>query len=151
MLLMKVSDETPAHNVSSRNPGSFLRTIALPVYEVLAAPSTSARADDAAHSIDESPVKEARGGWGWGWSSRYQRALADRLDFGHMECRVHPHRPRELEPDSHRADDLLDGEGPDKLGSQLVGFHTQREVTGGEPNLLTHLVLWSLRAPTVGC
>ena len=149
MLLVKVSDETPVHNVLSRNPGSFLRTVALPVDEVLAAASTSARADDAAHSIDESPFNEAREGWGW--SSRHQRALADRLDLGHMECWVHPHRLRELEPDCHRADDLLDGEGPDKLGSQLVEFHTQRKVTGEEPNLLAHLVLWSLRAMTVGC
>ena len=62
MLLVKVLDETPVHNVLSRNPGSFLRTIALPVDEVLAAPSTSARADDAAHSIDESPFTVAGGG-----------------------------------------------------------------------------------------
>ena len=40
MLLGKVLDETPVHNVLSRNPGSFLRTVALPVDEVLAAPST---------------------------------------------------------------------------------------------------------------
>ena len=64
MLLVKVLDETPTHNVSSRNPGSFLRPIALPVYEVLTTPSTSAGADDAAHSIDETPVNETRGGWG---------------------------------------------------------------------------------------
>ena len=62
MLLVKVSDETLVHNVLSRNPGSFLWTVALPVNEVLAAPSTSVRADDAAHSIDESPFNEARGG-----------------------------------------------------------------------------------------
>lgn len=48
MLLVKVLDGTQVHNVLSRNPGFFLRTIALPVDEVLAAA-------DVAHSIGHSP------------------------------------------------------------------------------------------------
>lgn len=78
-------------------------------------------------------------------------ALADWLDLGHMESRLHPHGPGELEPDCHRIDDLFNGEGSNEFGSQFVRLYLQRKVVGGESDFLAHLILWSLRATMVGC
>lgn len=67
MLLVKISNETQVHNVSSRNPGSFLWTVDLPVEEALGTSTMLAGADNVAHSIGESLINEGR----WEWSSTH--------------------------------------------------------------------------------
>lgn len=122
---MKVSE---THNVLSRNAGSFLQSIALPVDNVLAASTTLARVDDAAHSIGESPVKR-RGGGGGGTTVTSGLLLTGlTLDARNIRC-THIARGNL----SQTATDLMTfsmAKGQTNLGASLLDFHLQRKITG---------------------
>ena len=135
---MKVMDETFIHIVSSRNPRPCFRPIAFPVNQVLESPSTPTRANDTVYRIRESSTHEARGGWRR--SRRHERTLSHGLNLGDVERRVYPHGPGKLKSDRHRTEDFLDDERTNKPGGQLVGFHVQRKVLGGQPDLLALLI-----------
>lgn len=47
------------------------------------------------------------------------------LDLRDIECMVDSQGVKKSQPHRHWADNLLNSEGTDKLGSKLPGFHTK--------------------------
>ena len=146
--LMEVSDEGVVHDVPSRDPGPFFRAVTLPVHQVLESPPTPARLQEATDSVGGTSIDEARRRWRR--RDRNQGALLDRFNLGHVKRGMNPHGPREFKPHCHRVDDLLDLERADEVRSQFLGFHPEGKITGGEPNLLTRLVVRVLGAVAIG-
>lgn len=59
-----------------------------------------------------------------------QGTLMHRLHLGHVEGRVDPHGPRELEPHCRWTDDPQDEKRTHKLWHQLPGLNLKRQVPG---------------------
>ena len=120
MQTVKVRNELRIHNEPSRHPGTLLRTLPL-IHKILHPTSTAARAKEAPDRVHRTAINELRRrGRQHG---RNQRTLLDWLDPGDMERRVDPQGPGK--PKTYRlwVDDVSDGEGPNKLGSQLEVLH----------------------------
>ncbi len=83
---MELIDESSVQNVASRNPASFLRTITLPVYQVLVTSAPTPHINEQPHrigcrSLDESGRR--RGG-----DQGLDGGAKDGVDLGNMENRV---------------------------------------------------------------
>jgi hypothetical protein len=128
MQTVEVGDECPVHNPTGWHPGSLLRSIALPVDEILEAPTSPSGPKQASNGVHQPTVNEARRRR----RKRHgdQRAFMRRLDFRNMESRVHPHGGWQLEPDCGWADDPLDRERAEESRCQFTRFHPQWEILG---------------------
>jgi len=92
--------QRPVREGGTRNPGTFLRTAAHPVDEVLI-PSTT---PTGGHDPLDLTSQVVEGGWR-GFGRRAKRAREDGLDLRDMEGRVGPGMGRETEADGRRAED----------------------------------------------
>lgn len=118
MKTVEVRDEGGVYNPPSRNPHPLLRTIALPIYQVLETPASTSGFEQAMHGVDWAPLNKARRRRRC--SIRNQRTFMDRLKFGDMECWVNLHRPGQSEPDSRWVDHLQNGKRANVTGRQLT-------------------------------
>lgn len=112
MAVKEVLHESGIHNVTGRNPLSLLRTVSLPVHQVLATTATVMNRQEPLHRIHWTANDEP-GGW-WGSWGRDQGTL-HRFDQGHMKS-------RDLGSLRHTAAGLTTwkiGKGPRKWGANL--------------------------------
>ena len=79
----EVSDEGGIQDVTRRPPAPLLRTVALPVHEVLEAPTPPTHVQQPPHRVDLRALDDARRGGRW--RVRDQGAGYDGLDTGDME------------------------------------------------------------------
>ncbi len=86
MTPMELVDESAIQNVASRNPASLLRTITLPVYQVLVASTPTPHINKSPYRIGRRPLDESgrRGGRGLGLKGRAN----DGFDLRYMKNRV---------------------------------------------------------------
>lgn len=148
MLLEEVGYEIGFDDVAGRDPGPLLWTVSFLVLQVLETPASAVGADKTTHREHWTTINHTgRRRW---WCSRDKRAVVDRLYLGDMEGRVDPHGVGERETDCHRVDNPVNSERPHELQGHLLGVHPQRNVLGGEPNLLASPVGRCWHAPTVG-
>ncbi len=83
---MELVDESAIQNVASRNPASLLRTITLPVYQVLVTSTPTPHINKSSYRIGRRPLDESgrRGGRGLGLKGRAN----DGFDLRYMKNRV---------------------------------------------------------------
>src|SRR4029434_2295823 len=103
------------------HPRPLLRTVPLPVHQVLVTATAAANCQKAFDrvywtSIDDPGRRRRLGGWD-------QRALQSRLDSGEVEGGMHRHRPGKLESYRSGVDDPRDGERANESGGQLAGLY----------------------------
>ena len=67
----------------------------------------------------------------------YEQTLSNRFEARNMEHRMDPLRTRQAEAYSCRVDDPGHREGTHEPQGQFPGFHSQWQVSGGKPDLLT--------------
>ncbi len=86
MTPMELVDESAIQNVASRNPASLLRTITLPVYQVLVTSTPTPHINKSPYPICRRPLDESgrRGGRGLGLKGRAN----DGFDLRYMKNRV---------------------------------------------------------------
>ncbi len=86
MTPMELVDESAIQNVASRKPASLLRTITLPVYQVLVASTPTPHINKSPYHIGRRPLDESgrRGGRGLGLKGRAN----DGFDLRYMKNRV---------------------------------------------------------------
>ncbi len=92
MTPMELVDESAIQNVASRNPASLLRTITLPVYQVLVTSTPTPHINKSPYRIGRRPLDESgrRGGRGLGlkgkandgFDLRYMKNLVNVLKRG---------------------------------------------------------------------
>lgn len=110
--------ELPQHvlikDVSLRYPGAFLRTIALPVDQILEAPAPATGIHDAADGVDplttEEPGRRGRD------RRRTQGTGGNRLNLGHMKNIMDMHVTGKPEANGDRVDYGVNLEGSDERG-----------------------------------
>ena len=132
---VEVRDETDVHDEASRDPGPLLRTIPLPVHQILDPTSMAEESPDSKH---RTAVDELRGGRGR--NGRSQRTLLDGFDPGDMESWVDPHGTRKLKASRLWVYDAGYGKWSYELGGQLATLHFKGQVTGGGSGLLAKLI-----------
>ena len=135
---LEVRDETGVHDEGSRDPGELLRTVPLPIHQILDPMSTAAGAEETPDSKHRTSVGELRGRRGRNRMS--QRTFLDRFDHGDMESWVDPHGTRKLKAYRLWVYDVGYGKWSYELGGQLATLHFKGQVTGGEPDLLAKLI-----------
>ena len=91
---VEVRDKAGVHDEASWDPGALLRTVPLPVHQILDPTSTAAGAEETPDGEHRTPVDELRGRRGR--KGRSQRAFLDGFDPGDMEGWVDPHGTRKL-------------------------------------------------------
>ena len=149
MVTVELPQKSGVHDEFPGNPTALLRSIALPVHEVLESAATASHSEKPPHSPLRMPINHLR--WWRSRRRRHQRARGDRFYLGDVENRMDPlHGGGESETYGNRIDNVLNRERSKEPRRQLPGFHLQRKVRGGEIHLLTHFVLRGLGAPTVG-
>ena len=121
---VEVRDKAGVHDEASWDPGALLRTVPLPVHQILDPTSTAAGAEETPDGEHRTPVDELRGRRGR--NGRSQRALLDRFDPGDMEGGMDPHGARKLKAYRHRVYDADYGKKSNELGSQLATLHLER-------------------------
>lgn len=82
-----------AHDEPSRDPIAFLRTISLPVYQILNSSFSMLRVEKLLHSIYRTSIDQLRGRR----RGQQQWTHLDRLDVQHVKGRVNAHGSGELE------------------------------------------------------
>ena len=88
---VELPDERSIQNMPCGDPGPLLRTIPLPVHQVLETPSPATGTKEAMDGIGRAPIDDA--GWRWRRGSGDQGALMDGFDLGDVESGVDPHGP----------------------------------------------------------
>ena len=150
MLTVKVFDERGVNNVPGRDPAPLLGAVALPVHQVLVAPTPTADVEQAANCVNLRPINESGGWWGFGAGVGTRTATPEGLDTGHMEGGVDAAEGRrEVQANRRGVDHLGDGVGADEAWVQFWGSHLQRKVTRGKPHPLPLGVVGSFDAATV--
>ena len=130
------------------NPGPFLRTIALPIHEVLDPTTTATDVQQPPDRVGWVIIDDPRGRRSR--SRQRQRTVRDGLEQGHVEGGVHPKGGRELQTDSTRVNNRVNLEGSNKTGGKLLGFHSEWEVFSRQPNPLPGGVKRSRDTAAVG-
>ena len=118
---MEVPDKVRAEDPASRNPGTFLRAVPLPVYQVLEAASPTTNVKETPDGVHRAAVHHP--GRRRGKDRGGQIALHDWLNLGHMEGGVDAHRCGKFQADCTRVDDPVDDEGPNEARSEFPGLH----------------------------
>lgn len=149
MSLVELLDQVFVQDVPRWHPRSLLRTITLPVDEVLQAPSLPTGMDQAADSEGRTTIDQARRRRRRSNIWR-QAAFMYGLDSEHVECGMDSHATRKRQPHGRRVDDFLNGERTHKLRGEFSVLKAKREIFRRQPNSLTHLVCRSWGATTVG-
>lgn len=118
VLMMEVRNQGLVHNPPGRNPRSLLRTISLPVHQVLEASAPSSGTKQSSDGVHWASIHNTRGRrW---WYLRNQRAFMNWFEPGNVERRMYPHGPWQLESDCRWVDDSLNGKWTDEPGCQLA-------------------------------
>ncbi len=86
MTLMELINESAVQNVASWNPASLLRTITLPVYQLLITPAPTPHINEPPHRIGWQPLNESGGRSGR--DQGLKGGAKDGLYLGNMENRV---------------------------------------------------------------
>ncbi len=86
MTLMELINESAVQNVASWNPASLLRTITLPVYQLLITPAPTPHINEPPHRIGWQPLNESGGRRGR--DQGLKGGANDGLYLGNMENRV---------------------------------------------------------------
>lgn len=111
----------PIEGLNSTFPTPLLRTISLPVHEVLetltSPPDIQKPTDREGRSVIDDP------GWRRGTARGGQSAVHHRLELRDVERRVNLHGRREFQANSAGVDDLVDLKRPHEARCQLTGFH----------------------------
>lgn len=135
MQAMEVSNQGAVKHIPGRYPGTLLRTIPLPVHEVLKRPPNTAGIQEPVDRVGGMAIDESRRRWRP--RSRSQWGSDHWAETGDMEGRVDPHRARELQSVGHRVDPAEDFEGTNEPGRQLPVLHPQWKIPSREPDPLT--------------
>ena len=104
--MVEVSDEVRFKNEPRWNPRPLLRTIALPVHQVLETSTTAAGPNQSSDSQRWTSINEM--GWGRGRDCQSQRTLMEWLNPRDMEGWVNPHGAWGLESHCNKINYTLD-------------------------------------------
>ena len=135
----EVPDKGGIQNTTLGNPGALLRTVPLPVDEVLVTPAVTPYLQEAMDCPRRVVVDDP--GWRWKWNGRRQRAGGDGLNVGDMECRVYTEGWRKLETNGTGVNNSLDLKGSNEMGGEIGGNSLQGKVLCPKPNPLSGSVL----------
>ena len=119
---VEVSDQRGVENVPTRNPAALLRSIPLPVHEVLTAPAPATHLQQAPDGVGGMTIKEARRRGCL--RGRHQRGGGDRLELRDVEGGVHSECPGEFKANCHWIDDACDLEWANVTWGQFFGLHS---------------------------
>ena len=115
---MKVPYEAWIQDIAGWDPRPHLRTVTLPVHEVLTATPPAVDRQKPPDSESRGPIDNPRGLRGYEGGN--QRTILDRFDTRNMKGRVNSPGPREVETDSSRVDDSGYRKRSNKTGCQLT-------------------------------
>ena len=141
MIAMVVPNERSIQNAIPGNPGALLRTVPLPVDEVLVSSAAAPHVKEATNRPCREVVNDLGRRWRRGGGG--QRAGGDGLNLGDMESRVHPEGQGEFEANSTGVNHSLDLERTNETGGKLGRSSLQRKVLRPKPNPLTGSVVGS--------
>ena len=135
--------------VPGRNPTPLLRTVTLPVHQVLESTSPPPCVQNTINRINWFPIYDSRRWRNRDW--RINASIKHGFDFGYMEHGMNsPVRRRKFEADCHRTNDLGDRKRANKFGSKFIRDGSERNVLGRKPHFGTDDVYGRLPPVAIG-
>ncbi len=147
-LLIVIINKGVIQYVPGRNPTSLLRSVTLPVHQVLKSLSPPPRVQNTIDRIGGLPIYESRRGRNR--SRRIKMRPKNWFNLGHMERGMnYPVRRRKFEADCRWTNNFSDRKRANKFGNQLITHGTEWNVLGRKPHFLTNDVDGRLRPLTI--
>ncbi len=136
-LLIVIINKGVIQYIPGRNPTSLLRTVTLPVHQVLESSSPPPRVQNTIYRIGGFPIYESR--QGRNRSRRIKTRPKNGFNLGHMKHGMNsPVCRREFEADCHWTNNFSDRERANKFGSQFITHGSEWNVLGRKPHFLTN-------------
>ncbi len=143
-LLIVIINKGVIQYVPGRNPTSLLRTVTLPVHQVLESSSPPPRVKNTIDRIGGFPIYESLRGRNR--SRRIKMRPKNWFNRGHMKHGMNsPVCRREFEADCHWTNNFSDRKRANKFGSQFITHGSEWNVLGRKPHFLTNNVDGRLR------